>query len=141
MTIHLSIHMTSRQLLLRATLVFAALAVAPFGSSAQDAAKQVNEMVGTMCPQFTRQLAVRPEIELVLRARPLNLEAVCSCTQETFSADIRLKDHFKEGDLPLREKMKSEQLRAYFTLRLMHSVLVCLAPEFEATLTASAPAQ
>ena len=125
---------------LRMLPLVAALCLPLFGR-AQDAATQVNQMVGTMCPQFTRQLAVRPEIELVLRARPIDLEAVCACTRSAFSDDSRLQDEFKTGADSLRERMKSEQLRAYFTMRLMHSVLVCVAPEFEATLAASAPKQ
>jgi hypothetical protein len=113
----------------------------PTPSSAQDASQQINQMVGAMCPQFTKQLAIRPELVPMNRARPVNLEAVCSCTEKTFSSDSRLQSELNLGGESLRERMKSEHLRSYFTMRLIHSVLICLAPEFEATLSATSPSE
>jgi hypothetical protein len=99
----------------------------------------VAQLVAAQCPKFTSQLVDRPELKLILSQRPVDVSAVCACTQRSYLADARLQKALDVDDQTLVERMKEERMRAYLTMRLMASVLGCLTPELERALAATPP--
>jgi uncharacterized protein VirK/YbjX len=99
----------------------------------------VADLVAAQCPKFTSQIVDRPELKSILSQRPVDIGAVCTCTQRSFLADARLQKALNVDDQALTERMKDERMRAYLTTRLMTSVLGCLTPELERALAATSP--
>jgi hypothetical protein len=129
--------------ILSTIVLFAAIApcIAQELNEDRKVAPQMTQLLAAMCPQFTSQIIGRPELAAVLKDRPINTAAVCTCTDASFKADKRLQKQFDLEPAVLAERMKSEHLRAYFILRLSHSVLSCLLPEMAETLDKSNPAE
>ena len=105
----------------------------------QSSGVSVAELVAAQCPKFTSQLADRPELKLILSQRPVDISAVCTCTQRSFLADTRLQKALNVDGQALIERMQDERMKAYLTMRLMASVLSCLTPELERALAATSP--
>jgi hypothetical protein len=99
------------------------------------------QMIMSLCPRLSAQLMERPEFGPVLRDRPIDNAVVCKCTGEKFSTDKRLAQQFALDQPTLAQRMTTDHLRSYVTMRLMHSILSCLLPEMAATLEKSDPAQ
>ena len=99
------------------------------------------QMIMSMCPQLASQLMDRPEFGPVLKNRPIDNAVVCKCTGDKFAADKRLAQQFSLDQPTLAQRMTTDHLRSYVTMRLMHSILTCLLPEMAATLEKSDPAQ
>ena len=112
---------------------------APPAAEAPVASASIPQLVSAQCPKFSSQLVDRPELKPILGQRPVDIPAVCSCTQRSFLADTRLQRAIDVKDEVLVERMKDERMRAYLTIRLMASVLECLTPELERALTAVPP--
>ena len=131
----------------RTSIIFAALlaisasveAQTPGGGN-QSSGVSVAELVAAQCPKFTSQLVDRPEFKPILSQRPVDISAVCTCTQRSFLADARLQKALNVDDQALIERMQGERMKAYLTVRLMASVLSCLTPpELERALAATSP--
>jgi|ERR1019366_8366361 hypothetical protein len=105
----------------------------------QSSGVSVAELVAAQCPKFTSQLVDRPELKSILSQRPVDVAAVCTCTQRSFLADARLQKALNVDEQALVERMQGERMRAYLTMRLMASVLACLTPELERSLAATSP--
>ena len=99
----------------------------------------VPDLVAAQCPKFTSQIVDRAELKTVLSQRPIDIPAVCACTQRSFVADARLQKALNVDDQVLIERMQDERMRGYLTVRLMASVLACLTPELERALAAASP--
>ena len=110
----------------------------PAGANPSDGVS-IPQLVAAQCPKFTSQLVDRPELKPVLSQRPVDVGAVCTCTQRSFVADARLKKALDVDDQALAERLKDERMRSYLTMRLMASVLGCLTPELERALAATSP--
>jgi len=130
----------------RGSIIFAALFSISASLEAQttDGANQssgvsVAQLVAAQCPKFTSQVVDRPELKPILSQRPVDISAVCTCTQRSFLADARLQKALNVDDQALVERMKEERMKAYLTTRLMASVLGCLTPELERALAATPP--
>jgi hypothetical protein len=132
---------------LNRSFIFIVCGVLPLIATAQSASKitingaaAISQMVLDRCPQTVSSLFDKPEFRPVLSAHPINVSAVCSCTQANFMSDTRLQTRFDnvtaEG---FAERMKSEHFKAYFTMRLMHSLLKCSVPEVAEALAKSSP--
>jgi hypothetical protein len=126
----------------RTIVIAAALFATSASLQAQTAGNQsisIAQLVAAQCPKFTSQLVDRPELKLILSQRPVDVSAVCTCTQRSYLADARLQKALDVDDQTLVERMKEERMRAYLTMRLMASVLGCLTPELERALAATPP--
>lgn len=127
-------------------ILFAATAVVPAIGQEQIKQQQVappqpTQMIMSLCPRLSAQLMERPEFAPVLKNRPIDNDVVCKCTGEKFAADKRLAQQFALDQPTLAQRMTTDNLRSYMTMRLMHSILSCLLPEMAATLEKSDPAQ
>jgi len=111
------------------------------GGGSQSSVVSVAELVAASCPKFTSQLVDRPEFKPILSQRPVDVSAVCTCTQRSFVADARLQKALNIDDQALIERMQAEHMKAYLTVRLMASTLSCLTPELERALAATSPAK
>jgi hypothetical protein len=111
------------------------------GGGSQSSGVSVAELVAAQCPKFTSQLVDRPEFKPILSQRPVDVSAVCTCTQRSFVADARLQKALNVDDQALIERMQAEHMKAYLTVRLMASTLSCLTPELERALAATSPAK
>jgi hypothetical protein len=98
---------------------------------------RVAELVSAQCPRAASQLVDRPELKSILSQRPVDVAAVCTCTQRSFLADARLQAALNVDEQALPERMQNDQMRSYLTMRLMASVLACLTPELERSLAAA----
>ncbi len=130
----------------RGSIIFAALFSISASLEAQttDGGNQssgvsVAQLVAAQCPKFTSQVVDRPELKPILSQRPVDISAVCTCTQRSFLADARLQKALNVDEQALVERMKEERMKAYLTTRLMASVLGCLTPELERALAATPP--
>jgi len=130
----------------RGSIIFAALFSISASLEAQttDGVNQssgvsVAQLVAAQCPKFTSQVVDRPELKPILSQRPVDISAVCTCTQRSLLADARLQKALNVDDQALVERMKEERMKAYLTTRLMASVLGCLTPELERALAATPP--
>ena len=133
--------MIPRTCIITAALFALSAAVAaqgPAGGHPSDGVS-IPQLVAAQCPKFTSQLVDRPELKPVLSQRPVDVSAVCNCTQRSFVADARLKKALDVDDQALAERLKDERMRSYLTMRLMASVLGCLTPELERALAATSP--
>lgn len=133
--------MIPRTCIITAALFALSAAVAaqgPAGGNPSDGVS-IPQLVAAQCPKFTSQLVDRPELKPVLSQRPVDVSAVCTCTQRSFVADARLKKALDVDDQALAERLKDERMRSYLTMRLMASVLGCLTPELERALAATSP--
>ena len=109
------------------------------GGANQSKGVSVPDLVAAQCPKFTSQIVDRAELKSILSQRPVDISAVCTCTQRSFVADARLQKALNVDDQVLIERMQDERMRAYLTVRLMASVLACLTPELERALAAASP--
>ena len=109
------------------------------GAGNQSIPVSLPQLVAAQCPKFTSQLVDRPEFKSILSQRPVDIGAVCTCTQRSFVADARLQKSLNVDDQALVERMQDERMRSYLTVRLMASVLACLTPELERALAATSP--
>jgi hypothetical protein len=131
---------TMTRIFLTALLAASASAVAQVPSSGNPSGNvSVAQMVSSQCPKFSAQLTDRPELKSILSQRPVDISAVCTCTQRSFLADARLQLALNVDDQVLVERMQGEHMRSYLTMRLMASVLACLTPELERSLAATSP--
>jgi hypothetical protein len=120
--------------------VLAQAPTAPAPAAAAPApSASVPQLVAAQCPKFSAQLVDRPELKPILSQRPVDIPAVCTCTQRSFLADAKLQKVLNVDDQTLIETMKDERMRSYLTLRLMASVMECLTPELERAMTAASP--
>src|ERR1700675_1343959 len=102
----------------------------------QSSGASVADLVAAQCPKFTSQIVDRAELKSILSQRPVDVSAVCTCTQRSFVADARLQKALNVDDQVLIERMQAEHMKAYLTVRLMASTLSCLTPELERALAA-----
>jgi len=109
------------------------------GAGSPASSVSVADLVSAQCPKFTSQIVDRPELKSILSQRPVDIGAVCTCTQRSFLADARLQKALNVDDQALIDRMRDERMKAYLTTRLMASVLACLAPELERSLAATSP--
>lgn len=132
--------------LFSAALLFALIVFAPF-AGAQDkkpaptTADDMTKMIMSSCPQMVSKILSGQEIQPIIREHPIGPSNICACTETQFRADKRLADQFNVGLLTLNERMKSENLRAYFTVRLMSAVFACVGSELDKVLTDSDPSK
>jgi hypothetical protein len=105
----------------------------------QPSSASIPQLVAAQCPKFSAQLVDRPELKPILSQRPVDIPAVCACTQRSFLADARLQKAINVDDQALAERMQDERMRSYLTIRLMASVLECLTPELERAMAAASP--
>ena len=133
--------MTTRTSIIVAALFAISASVEAQTSSGgnQSSGVSVADLVAAQCPKFTSQIVDRPELKSVLSQRPVDIGAVCTCTQRSFLADARLQRALNVEGQALVERMQEERMRAYLTMRLMASVLGCLTPELERALAATSP--
>ena len=133
--------MTTRTSIIVAALFAASASVEAQTPSGGNQSSRVSaaELVAASCPKFTAQLVDRPEFKAILSQRPVDVSAVCTCTQRSFVADIRLQKALNVDDQVLIERMQAEHMKAYLTVRLMASTLSCLTPELERALAATSP--
>lgn len=122
-----------------ALLCLGAPVAAQTSAATPSAGVSVTELVASQCPMFSSKLVDRPELKPVLSQRPVDIAAVCTCTQRSFVADARLQAALNVDDQTLVIRMKEERMRGYLTMRLMASVLSCLTPELERSLAAASP--
>ena len=128
------------RILLAALLAASASAIAQTpGSGSPSGNVSVAQIVAAQCPKFSSQIIDRPELKSILSQRPVDIDAVCACTQRSFLADARLQLALNVDDQALIDRMQGERMRAYLTMRLMASVLACLTPELERSLAATSP--
>jgi len=132
-------NMTPRTIVIAAALFTTSASLQAQTSDAGNQSISVARVVAAQCPKFTSQLVDRPELKLILSQRPVDVSAVCTCTQRSYLADARLQKALDVDDQTLVERMKEERMRAYLTMRLMASVLGCLTPELERALAATPP--
>ena len=85
------------------------------------------------------EMVERPDLQAVLRDRPVEVTSVCKCAEQEFAKDTKIRDFFDVPKAVLAEQMKSEHAKSYVMLRVASSLFGCLAPEFEKTLDASSP--
>ena len=133
--------MTTRTSIIVAALFAASASVeaqTPGGGN-QSSRLSAAELVAASCPKFTAQLVDRPEFKAILSQRPVDVSAVCTCTQRSFVADARLQKALNVDDQVLIERMQADHMKAYLTVRLMASTLSCLTPELERALAATSP--
>jgi len=119
--------------------ISASLEAQTTNSGNQSSGVSVAQLVAAQCPKFTSQVVDRPELKPILSQRPVDISAVCTCTQRSFLADARLQKALNVDEQALVERMKEERMKAYLTTRLMASVLGCLTPELERALAATPP--
>ena len=131
--------MTTRTIIIAAALFATSESIQAQAPNGGNQSISVAQLVASQCPKFTSQLVDRPELKLILSQRPVDISAVCQCTQRSFLADARLQKALDVDDQTLVERMKEERMRAYLTMRLMASVLGCLTPELERALAATPP--
>jgi len=131
--------MTARTIIIAAALFAISESTQAQAPNGGNQSISVARLVAAQCPKFTSQLVDRPELKLILSQRPVDISAVCQCTQRSFLADARLQKALDVDDQALVERMKEERMRAYLTMRLMASVLGCLTPELERALAATPP--
>ena len=133
--------MTKRTCIIVAALVAISASVGAQtpGGNNPPSSVSVSDLVAAQCPKFTSQIVDRAELKTILSQRPVDIGAVCTCTQRSFVADARLQKALNVDDQVLVERMKDERMRGYLTVRLMTSVLACLTPELERALAASSP--
>jgi hypothetical protein len=131
---------TRSSLIVAALLAISTSVEAQFvGTAPPQSGPSVPQLVAAQCPKFTSQLVDRPELKPILSQRPVDVAAVCTCTQRSFVADTRLQKALDVDDQALIERMKDDRMRSYLTMRLMASVLECLTPELERALGATSP--
>jgi hypothetical protein len=131
--------MTTRTIITVAALFAIGGSAAAQAPNGDNQSISVAQLVAAQCPKFTSELVDRPELKLILSQRPVDISAVCTCTQRSFLTDARLQKALDVDGETLVERMKEERMRAYLTMRLMSSVLGCLTPELERALAATPP--
>ena len=102
-------------------------------------AARVAQLVATTCPSFSSRLVDRPELKPLLGPHPVDISAVCACSQKAFVGDRRLQAALNVDEQTLADRMNDDPMRTYLTVRLMASVLACLSPELEKSLAATSP--
>jgi hypothetical protein len=137
---HPGIMTTRTSIIVAALLAIGASAEAQNPSGGNPSSRvSAADLVAASCPKFTSQLVDRPEFKAILSQRPVDVSAVCTCTQRSFVADARLQKALNVDDQVLIERMQAEHMKAYLTVRLMASTLSCLTPELERALAATSP--
>ncbi|TCJ11971.1 hypothetical protein EZJ19_13490 [Parasulfuritortus cantonensis] len=133
----------ARRLFLAAALLApgAGAAAAEATPAPADFSPYVARLVGNLCPAFVAQIADKPAIAPMLRRRPIDVADVCACTERGFLADGRLRSEFARPPEQVAENMKTDNLRAYFTMRLLQATMACLAAEFSDILADNDPAR
>lgn len=91
------------------------------------------------CPSYFEKMNGEPILAETLRKRNVSAEVVCTCISEKFVSDKKLVSAMNVDELQLKKLFQSKKFEAYMMTRLMHSGLVCLAPELEAALDAESP--
>ncbi len=130
---------TQKSVVAAALLCLSASVAAQTGGGAQPSGVTVTELVASQCPVFSSRVVDRPELKSILSQRPVDIAAVCTCTQRSFVADARLQAALNVDEQTLIIRMKEERMKAYLTMRLMASVLACLTPELERSLAVAKP--
>lgn len=102
-------------------------------------AARVAQLVANSCPKFSSRIVDRPELKPLLGPHPVDITAVCACSQKSFGGDRRLQSALNVDEQTLSDRMNDDPMRTYLTMRLMASVLACLSPELEKSLAATSP--
>lgn len=126
----------------RASLALAGVAAAlctavPAPARAQSAWAQLGETYGALCPRTVLQMISGPRMSAALRAKPVDVLGVCSCTENAFKSDQRLRDYLSVDQATYSQRMAAEPVKSYVNARIMQSIWACLAPAIDASLGAS----
>jgi len=81
----------------------------------------------------------QPILAEALKKRNISSAAVCACISEKFTSDKKLVSVLSVDDTKVKKLFQSKKFESYMMTRLMHSGLVCLAPELEAALDSDSP--
>ena len=117
------------------------LIVLPLVATAQPKSGEENVQLFAKgaCPSYVEKLNREPILADTLRRRQVSSEAMCACISAKFTSDKKLVSALNVDDAQLSKLFQSKKFEAYMMTRLMHSGLVCLAPELEAALNADTP--
>ncbi len=115
------------------------LVISPFAyaQNPNSAGAQFVQAISAMCPKYVLGMVARPEIATVLRSKPVDVLAVCSCTEKSLTSDSRLQTYINVDEATFKVRIKSEQFKSYMITRLVASSLACLAPALEDSLAAA----
>ncbi len=127
-------------------VVAVALMACAFSGHAQEIApvlggKKLTEEMLRVCPDMVKQMASAAILESALTKRPINTKEVCNCTYGEVGSDKRLQEFLTADPLALQQRLESEHLKSYATLRVIQSVLSCLSADMELSLRVTTPQQ
>jgi hypothetical protein len=127
-------HLTNR---LRIPLVLSVLLYCNVGNlyaQKVDLTAQITHVADSLCkeiaPTFSQVEGVR---DLVIK-HPIDYEKVCSCAQANFVKDSRLREFLKTASNDTKQRLNTDELSSYVAVRVMSSMLACIATELDATL-------
>lgn len=104
--------------------------------SSQDFMGLISAMWSQKCPELVTRLVTRKDVELALQSRPIDVAAVCDCSNEGLLADDKLRRQFIGDSETVKMRMQDGLLKPYFTLRMIQSAFVCLSDDIEKSLNA-----
>lgn len=91
------------------------------------------------CPSYFDGMNRQPILAEALKKRNISSQAVCACISEKITSDQKLVLALSVDDAKVKALFRSKKFESYLMTRLMHSGLVCLAPELEAALDSDSP--
>lgn len=96
----------------------------------------ISQMWVVKCPELVSGLVMRGDVQPALQSRPIDVAAVCSCSNEGLLADDKLRAQFIGDPETVKMRMQEGLLKPYFTLRMIQSAFVCLGQDIDKSLDA-----
>lgn len=88
------------------------------------------------CPKQAVDAVSNAGVAPMFKHRPADIGAVCGCAIQGFQADKRLRAYLDVEPALLAQRL-TPQVQAYGGHRFFHSLLTCLGPEMDRSLTAT----
>jgi hypothetical protein len=121
---------------LRLPLLTLALCLAAANSDAQTSLETASALFVRLCPGLVSKLTEEEAFAEATKSQPVSTDAVCSCAGTRIVADARLQSYFNVDETTLKRRLQTESARSYLALRAVESMLSCLVPELERSLSA-----
>ena len=96
----------------------------------------ISQMWVQKCPELVTGLVMRGDVQPALQSRPIDVAAVCSCSNAGLLADDKLRAQFVGDPEMVKMRMQEGLLKPYFTLRMIQSAFVCLGDDIDKSLNA-----
>jgi hypothetical protein len=117
-----------------------ALAAALIAFAASAPAQSANKersarFIAALCPPYLADLNKHPAIAFAVQHRALSTEALCSCVEQEFISDPKVREFLNVSDSQVAlKRLSSPEFKAYGSMLAMRSAFVCLVPELETTM-------